>query len=301
MEADDPVNTIDMSEFLNLISDPGTGKIFHIPVITSKGIVREQNEIIETHDPKDTFYIVVALKSFITSFLDKYPQYKKQQYHSDIIKTSHISNRNKISQFIKNNKYDELKSYDNYSISLFSNNEIHKIMGYAPDNIIYHIIDNCIDINCEHDSDDGWALINFICHHCCANSKHHFIKYIINNGGDMSHKCKDGYYPIHQIIRYSYNNDDIKRFGLEKHVQAGLSLFLCNGNGTSVLDMIVERTNSLELINYTLSLIDTNSVQFKQNINGMINVISHNPNITSSTRDKVVYMLEVYKKQEKKN
>jgi len=284
------ISNATMDEFISLISDPTTGKIFHTPIITEKGIVCEKDEFVENNFTK--YYVVVALKSLITSFLDTYPEHKKKQYAptNNIFKLTHVANKMKISESIDTGDYVELKKYTKFSILLFGEVYVKIILRFAPNDVIFHIIDNCHDI---HEQFDGssWSLINYACNMGNGLNKPEIIKHIINKGGNMAHHCGDGWYPLHQILRFSGNNDEFRKYGIDKHIEAGLNMFVTTNDGETVLEFVFHFANTIELIHYALSKIDINSDQFKTNVGRLIDRIDANERIKEKDKETMVSML----------
>ena len=276
-------------EFTKFITDPNSGLIYHTPIITTKGEIHEK-DVFEEKGYHDTYYIIVAFKSLITAFIEKYPEYKKKQYApNNIFKMTHSANRTKINSAINDGFFLELKKYNNYILSLIGENEMSLLLSNAPIDVIFHVIDNCNDINKEI-LGRSWTILNWACYRCSAK-RHDVIKYIINKGGNMGHVCtNDGWYPLHQVIRFS-TDDTFRKYFIEKHIAAGLDMFAMNQEEDSVLSYIMIYATSVELIEYTLGLQDMFSERFIEHLNRLLDRLEMNRYIPAEGKEKIISVL----------
>ena len=101
--------SLDIDSFVNkFLKSPITGKIYLNPVIQSNGELTECDL-----SESDAYYINLALKSFITCFLDTYPEYREQLYQSTTLR-SHTTNKNKVNKLLLNCTLEQLQKYDNF-------------------------------------------------------------------------------------------------------------------------------------------------------------------------------------------
>lgn len=275
-----------MEEFIQLISCPISNKIFNIPILGHDNVVYECSEYINKF-PKNKFTIVFPIKSFIASFLDSFPEYKKSQYLiDDTIKNHHALNLHNINTFINNKKYTELLNYTNFSFALFELEMIRYILNYATDDIIIHIIDNCIDINgiipSKH---DNYILLNLVCNES-NHSNTNLFKKIIDHGTNLYHIYNDdGWTVLHQLV-YSCKNDKIIKYCLDKNSD----LFIKTKNGSSILDFIFWKRTK-EIIIYALAKVNKNDEKIISNRSKIITIIETNNKITVPDREEILFYL----------
>lgn len=77
----------------------------------------------------------------------------------------------------------------------------------------------------------------------------------------MQYYCTDDiWYPLHQIIYFS-NNTDLIKFGIDKHIGAGLDLYCENCDHNTILKFIF-KYGTYDVIAYALTKIDKNDHRF---------------------------------------
>lgn len=273
----------DINEFIKLISCPKSEKIYFLPIVDKKKIY-EYEEYLKL-DKNNDIIIFTQLKSLIISFLDAFPEYEKLRYVPTISnKPSHIYSKTIINNSISKKKFELLLNYTNFKMKLFTVNDIC-ILLEAPNNILKYFINNCDDINYEFDSNRGWSLINYACNKICRKNPK-IIKYLIKNGADIQHICKDdGWSPLYQIIHFSNKNSLIK-YAIIKHLELGMDLYMTNKNNSSIIDTIFAKQN-FKIIQFALQKINITDKQFKDSQTNILNFIMTNKLLSDENRDTI--------------
>jgi hypothetical protein len=273
----------DIDEFVRLITSPKTDKIYQEPIILDNNEIEEFEEYLKSNK-QNSFYVITRLKVFINSFLDEYPEYKQKQYTSDQnTKRCHRLNVNTIDTIIKTGKWDLFTRYTNFEISLLTMNQLISIYHKANEDIFKYFLDHIIDDVHELKDNSDWRLINRICHDCSEDNPA-TVRCFINKFGGMQHYCTDDkWYPLHQIVSFTDNTELIK-FGIDKHIEAGLDLYCENSDGRTILGFIFSHGKE-NVINYALTKVDQNNTQFKDQIETLLKALKGNNKITSNDRD----------------
>lgn len=249
-----------IDEFVKLLYCPISGQIFNTPVINKKdNIVYELQELFNLNkkDNVPTDYIILkSLISFISSFLEKYPEYKKQQY---VPKTSYSFvydfDPNKVLRIMENKNYNDLLNYSYFSVTQFKIQEIWKFLLNANKDVIFHFISNMKNIN-EEVENVGFISI-LIC--ACPYNHHHieFTQYIIENGASMTNLCRLGeenhIYPLYQIVK-NVIHEALLRIAITKHLEQGLTLFEKTDIDNSILEAAIGNQPQ-EIIDYMLNIV----------------------------------------------
>ena len=110
------------------------------------------------------------------------------------------TNNKQIKKIFKNKEYEKLLSYSKFDVKyLFK--RIRKDLDEIGDKILYHIIDNCLDLNVNVDIIEYTSTR--LIHLFCRYASHESIKYLIDKGIELECQEKDGYYPVHLICEES--------------------------------------------------------------------------------------------------
>lgn len=261
---------------------PLTGKIFNIPVIGKNNIVYEQQAYIDTFNPDDAVTTIQNFKSFVHTFLEIYPEFKKNQYTlTDTNKKSHSLNIKRINNIFSSGKYCELKNYELFSLRHIEKDYIDIFAQKADLDTLKYFIDNTIDLS-QQINNSHWHFANYICSRCCQN-KPDFVQYFLSKGNFMNLLCKDdNWYPLHQILSYT-TSESLCIYAINKHVTEGLSLCIESGDGTSLIELIFKKHP--KFINHGLTLIDMQSLEFKNLVPRLLDNIERNKNIDDLTKE----------------
>lgn len=281
----------DIDEFVGLISSSKTKKIYKEPIVFNSGEIEEFEEYLQG-DGKDPYYTVVRLKTFINSFLDEYPEYKPRQYtNTNKFQKTHKYNQKIINNIISSGKMQLLTQYDQFELTLFDRNQLVSIFQNATEDTLKYFVDN-ITGNIHEKFDGKWHLINYICSQCGSYKKFAFIKYFIEKYGGMQYPCPyDGWHPLHQIIHHTKNNELIK-FGIDKHIESGKDLHCQNDEGKTILSFIV-RYCAYETINYALSKVDKTNQEFKKDYSYLHSLLEDSDKITDGERTTLMHTLDL--------
>lgn len=115
-------NTIDITGFIQLLSDPNTKKIFKDVTIIGDNKLCELQNIPE--DDNSDIRLVLPLKSFIEDFLDEFPEFKKLQFIEDTTSKNHIKHKLFIEKKINANNFSVLLDYENFYLKYFTYTQI---------------------------------------------------------------------------------------------------------------------------------------------------------------------------------
>lgn len=282
---------LNIDEFIKLIACPLTCKIFLYPIIADDGIVYEEQAFLMSSVGNKNVSInythVKTLKSFIESFIDKYPEYKKRQYVLDTsikIEKQHCLHNNDVLKLIELSQFDKIKQYINFDFKLIQQAYCDKLLKSASEDVFKYIIDNLMDINADI-NDRGWSFLNLLCYGVSKRLPN-VVKYAIEKGGDILHFCKsDNWYPLHQIVHFS-GNESLIKWGIDKHLMAESNLYVMNKDGDSILYRIFLRCNK-DIINYVLEKLDTTSQTFKDNLDYMLESLDGNHYIATIDRENI--------------
>lgn len=279
-----------IDEFVSLISSPKTNKIYKDPIILDNGEIEELEEYLGTGE-KNQYHNIIRLKTFINSFLEEYPEYKLKQYISNpILKTTHKINQQIINKIISSQNLQSLTQYTRFELEFLTGGQIETICKNADDDTLVYFINNVIGDIHELFQGRSWRLINYVCNKCSSNNKNIIIKYFIEKYGGMQYYCEDDHwYPLHQIVHFSKNADLIK-FGIDKHIEAGLDLYCENSDGATILNFIFHKSNS-DTINYALSKIDKTKQEFKDNLNIFCDMLNDNIKLDDTAREYITNIL----------
>ena len=272
----------------NFLTCPLTGKLFNTPVIDQKGTIYEQQAFITKfyHEEEVSYIVVVCLKAFISSFLDNYPEFKKCQYVlKEEEKKNHLLHTKKVQSIINGGKLSDLKHYTSFSLNHISSETIKNLLKCQDITIKKYFIDNVIDLT-SLIGNGNWHFINYVCSNINSSGNEPILKYLLEKGQYMKLYCKDdGMYPLHQILHYSHyylTPESLIIYAINKHVNEGLDLFMPDSTGKSILEKIFKK--SAGCINHALSTIDINSINFKNLISKLLDVLDGNGNINDDVR-----------------
>lgn len=269
---------------------PLTGKLFNNPIIDKKGNIYEQQAYFaKNKDDIGVCYVVVSLKSFITTFLDTYPEFGKRQYViKEEDKKNHLLYAKKVQNIIDEKKFTELKNYTSFSLNCISGDTIKRLLGCEDISVKRYFIDNVIDLSVSV-GNGNWYFINYLC--CSPHKNEETLKYLLGKGNYMKLYCKDdGWYPLHQLLaNYSIGMESIVIYAINKHISEGVDLFVPESEGRSIPEIIFGKNEVL--INHILSVIDHNSASFKNLIPKLLDKIDSNSRINNDAREKIKCVL----------
>ncbi len=207
------------------IQCPITTMIMAEPVLAHDGIAYERQAIIKwfkDHDKspytgqvinKDVIPIV-HLKSYIEDHLKECPDLRDDVY---IPEKSHSECKDQISSIIDNKQWAELKNYQYFDMSLFTENDLNTLLENCKDiNIWKYIVDNIINLEYSHPRTQRTLI-----HHVSNNSSLIF-QYVVDKNVNLT--CKDvyGYTPLH---------------------------YACQKRSTSCINYIIEKGAKLDCVN----------------------------------------------------
>lgn len=268
----------DMDDFISLISCPMSGKIFNYPVLSKENGNVYEGEILMNEEP--SAIIVLPLKSFIISFLEKFPEFKKQQYEiSPENMYSHIYNINNINNDIIKKKYDTIIKYNKFSLKLFNN--VANMLNELDDNIWLHIINNLIDYYEKITIDNyNYILLDYIL--ALAPNKLILINCLVDKM-DINSVNQNNSPVLQRILRYSNDNELILKI-----VNRNPNYYIEDNNGV-LLGVSVFKKCCFEIIEKILNMIDSTSEDFIKNKYKFIEKIKQNTNLTSDQMDLLIY------------
>jgi len=279
---------LDINEFVKkFLVCPSTGKIYNTPVIDKDGGIHEQAMFEQQHGD-DIAYTINVFKSFINSFLDRYPEYKKQQFTiPQVDNTLHFANKIKVNEIIKNEKYSSLKSYKSFQLHIMPDDVISSLATNIDLETFKYFIDNVVDLKCivnsNSTSNNKWHFVNYVCNRR-SRFDPNIVKCLIDKDpSQMKLNCMDdGWLPLHQLLHFS-SNDQLRMYAIDKHVGQGLSLYQNNRDGQSIIRFIFQQNKNI--INYGLSKVNMKSIEFRDLIPTLLDALDENKNITSEEKE----------------
>ena len=265
---------------------PLSGKLFETPIVDVNGVVYEQDEYTKKFGHSN-YYVFKSLQSFINTFLDKYPEFKNKQYHSNANKSSaHSANVNVINKLISSGDYSKLKNYTLFSLKYLSNDELEKIMHKADETTLKYFIDNTIDM--DQMIEGKWYFINYMCNRI-GKDRPEIIKYCLEKHKCMKLCCGfDGWYPLHQIIHFS-NSLQLHTYAIDKHLEEGLDLFSVTNSGESVIEYIFKKEK--DIIEYAMTKINMDNASFKNLVSSLFDTLDQNSKIDNDTKETLKQMM----------
>lgn len=264
------------TEFIELLKCPISNKLFNTPVYSSFDGVTYEDQLCNDENK----IVCIALKSFISAFLDEFPQYKQLQYQPIAQNINHSNAKIMVNSIIESGNFENLRKYCNFSLIHISNDTLEKLLTKANEEIISFFIDNLINVE-EHI--DSCKLIHYVCRFCSNNIN--IIKKVIEKGTNMKDYNKHNkYYPLHYLARYS-NNKDCIIYGINQHLKDGMTLFITNNDGHDIIGYAF-RYSSIDVIEHIFSIIDTQKKEFVDNIDTYIEFINMNQNLQDKDEQK---------------
>lgn len=113
------------------------------------------------------------------------------------------TNNKKIGKIFKSCKYEKLLFCSEFDVEYLFKFIRDALQEYnMDDDILKHIVDNCLDLNVEVNAGHIYTsnrLIHLFCRYASSES----IKYLIDKGVELECQEKDGDYPIHLVCRKS--------------------------------------------------------------------------------------------------
>lgn len=278
-----------IDDFISLITSPKTNKIYNDPIVLDTGEIEELNEYLVTNQ-KNPYHSITKLKTLITTFLDEYPEYKSKQYVAQINnKNTHRMNQKTINNIINSKTMTMLKKYTNFEAQLFTGEQISKILNYSDQDTILYFMDNLIgDVHVQLDGIE-WRMINYVCNRCSADMPE-VVKHFIKKYGGLEHYCHDdNWYPLHQILYYSKDND-LTKMAIDHHLQSGLDLYQKNTDDHTILNFVFSY-GTFVVIQHTMDKIDKQSQEFKDCLNDLYNAMSDNEKISEDDEEILIQQL----------
>lgn len=264
-------------EFISLLTCPHTKKIFHTPVISNGDAYEDQI----CDDPNKI--VNVALKSFITSLIDTFPNYKELQYKPEEGMPQMMSK--KIMDGIMSKKeYQKILQYNNLSFSHLTYDTFRSFIEKATTEQICYFINNATNID-EVLQGNRWKPINLVFSYRPNDIQ--VLKCLIEKGGQMSSFCpEDNWYPLHQLCQRCIDEECLN-FGIESHLNAGLSLTLKTNQGETIIAIIFRRGKP-NVIKHLLTLINRTEPEFMGMIETLINYIDGNNAIGQDDKEFII-------------
>ena len=125
---------------------------------------------------------------------------------------AHADNILKINYIIKNKKFHKLLNFNKFDLKLLFKDIGQILILSTDDNIIMHIIDNCINLE-EISENFNSKLIH---HFASSNLKLDIIKYLIDKNIDLMHQNIYGNTPLHLVCVNFNGRKDIIEYLIEK-------------------------------------------------------------------------------------
>lgn len=271
----------DIKEFVDLfLRCPETKKIFDTPTITAQGKIYEQDIIykLDVIKPDEDALVVIGLKSFISSFLDTYPEFKEEQYKPGKTINHHSANIKKVQNLFEKEKYSELKNYTLFSMRYLSESNIGGFLNKATPDLLKYFIDNTVNLS-EKLQGNGAHLVNYICWKKMSDLN--IIKYIFEKGGQMNLGYGgENITAIQQVIK-ACGDDNFCNYAINKFLEEGGSLFQMNGSGLSFFNFVMSQRKSI--IMHALSKVDITSDDFRNNLSSLLNSLEEHNGILNDT------------------
>jgi hypothetical protein len=268
------------SEFIELLKCPISNKLFNTPVFSCSDGITYEDQLCNDENK----IVCVALKSFISAFLDEFPQYKQIQYQPIQQSINHSNAKIMVNSIIESSNFENLKKYCNFSLVHISNNTLEKLLTKANEEIIIFFIDNLTNIE---EYIEGGKLIHYVCRFCPNNIN--IIKKITEKCTDMKdYNTLNKWYPLHYLLRYS-NNTECITFGINQHIKDGLSLFITNNDGVDIIGFAF-KYSSVDIIKYMFTIIDIQKKEFVDNIDTYIEFINTNQNLQDNDEQKEYFI-----------
>lgn len=261
-------------EFISLLTCPHTKKLFHTPVI-SKGDAFE-DQICDDPDK----VVNVALKSFITSLVDTFPNYKELQFKPEEGRPQMMSKKI-MDSIVSKNDYNKLFQYNNFSFSQLTYESFRTFVEKGTSDQICHFINNSSNID-EVLAGNKWKPINLV--FSFRPNDIQVLKCVVEKGAKLDSFCpEDNWYPLHQLTQRC-TNEECLNFGIESHIKAGLSLFLKTHQGEPIITPIFRRGKP-NAIKHLMTLIDKTQPEFIEMIEALINHVDGNTMIPSEDKE----------------
>jgi hypothetical protein len=281
---------IDIQDFVDqFLTCKKTGKIYNIPAINQFGQIFELDTYYEEDENADNVTTVLNIKSFISTFLEKYPQYSKDQYIvNQELKNCHVSNIKKINYLICSNNFDQLKNYNNFSLKVFSYDYLNKLVLDSNEDILLHFINNIKNNN------DLIELIGNKCYFvnmvCKKTTNIELIKILLEKINQMSlNNPYNKISPLMQILIESKSNE-LDIYAIDKHVSEGLPLNLPEGKYGSILSYTFTNKD-VNIIMHILDKLNKENIIFRDLITHLIDCVSINVRCNDNTKECVIDIL----------
>ncbi len=199
------------------IQCPITTQIMAEPVLAHDGIAYERQAIIKWFkDHNKSPYTqkviskdiipIVHLKSYIEDHLKEHPELRDDVY---VPEKSHSECKDQISSIINNKKWTELKNYQCFDMSLFTENDLNTLLKECKDVEIWkYVVDNIINLEYSHPKTKK-RLIHYV-----SNKLSLILKYVVDKNVDLNCKDKYKWMPIHYTCRH--HNQSCINYMIEK-------------------------------------------------------------------------------------
>ena len=243
------------------ITCPITREIFCDPCIASDGNTYEREYITKwleknntsplTREPMDSkIYSNNLIKRMVDEYLEMYSDEKNNQYKPGV---TYMLNRSIIKKSIEENNFDNLIKFTDYDIKdMYNYNIFLKLVQHCKnENVLKHIIDNCIDLECinlECIDYGRWKPIHYICRYSTPN----IIKYIIDKNVDLECATNNRWKPIHLICAYS--TPEMIKYIIDKNVDLECVNnykwkpihYICRYSTPEIIKYIIDKNVDLE-------------------------------------------------------
>lgn len=237
------------TELLKYIKCPITNLIYSEPVLADDGQFYEamslkfyllKNDVSPVTGEKMGKIILYAknMKSLVADFLEKNPEYKKDQFLSK--KPFYLFGK-EFYESLQNKNYDDIMKYTD----IILNTDIGKetlfeiICKTCPDNVIQYVIDNSID----YDTYDKRKLKPF--HLVCKYASPNIIMHFMNKQINLESEDLNGETPMSYLILY--RNQDIYKQLIPEFIKMKVDVNAMNHNGFTVAHYLINR-GELELL-----------------------------------------------------
>ncbi len=201
-------------ELMSCLVCPITTEVFHKPVLACDGHIYEESAFNEWWMSKGTSPItgqridgkttrVYNVGSIIDKMIQHNPSLKEMRYQPDI---AYSNNRNKIRQYIIDNKFEKLKDFQNYDlIDMFD-----KMEFIGNDAVICYLLNKCDDVsiinwvlnkclNIGFQTSTNWNILSLSAFYNNITA----FKIGINNGITSAPKLEDGRTLFHIIFEHT--------------------------------------------------------------------------------------------------
>jgi hypothetical protein len=186
---------------------------------------------------------------------------------------------NNILKYIIDNSLDyDMEDDDGYR-------PVHVLCKYSNSEIVKHLIEKDIDLE-SCDTVNGMRLMHYICQY--RNFDSDLVKYVLDKGVDLYAVDKNGFQPLHYLVKYLYNTNSLQHFidrgiDLEAETISGwkpLHIVCKYGSDTSYIKFVIDLNVKLDSI-----LEDDHDLEGKT----CDNLINENDCLSKKEKQEVLY------------